>query len=173
MSDLLQRVLGANRQLTLAGVPTGFLPWLAADLARAAHGSNKSGRAIAIVADEDAMRELGPGDLALGRLDVLPTLDGVEQGLWCLERLASRGVPVLNSSLALRLAHDKLATAGAFAAARVPHPRTHPVTKRGGPTLPFPLVVKPRFGSWGTDVVRCEDEAEYDAALAELDRKSV
>jgi|SRR5579872_7311026 len=124
-----------------------------------------------LIEPEDALRELGPGDLALGRLDVLPTLDGVEQGLWCLERLASRGVPVLNSSLALRLAHDKLATAGAFAAARVPHPRTHPVTKRGGPTLPFPLVVKPRFGSWGTDVVRCEDEAEYDAALAELETR--
>jgi transcription-repair coupling factor (superfamily II helicase) len=39
-------------------VPTGFLPWLAADLARAAHGSSKRGRAVTIVADEAAMRAL-------------------------------------------------------------------------------------------------------------------
>ena len=44
--------------LTLAGVPTGFLPWLAADLARAAHGSGKGGRAVVIAADEAAMRAL-------------------------------------------------------------------------------------------------------------------
>ena len=36
MTDTLQRVLRANEPLTLAGVPSGFLPWLAADLARAA-----------------------------------------------------------------------------------------------------------------------------------------
>ena len=35
MSEPLQRVLRATQPLTLAGVPTGFLPWLAADLARA------------------------------------------------------------------------------------------------------------------------------------------
>ena len=58
MSEPLQRVLRAEQPLTLAGVPTGFLPWLAADLARAAHGSSKGGRAIAIVADEAAMRAL-------------------------------------------------------------------------------------------------------------------
>ena len=58
MSEPLQRVLRADQPLTLAGVPSGFLPWLAADLARAAHGASKSGRAIAIVADEAAMRAL-------------------------------------------------------------------------------------------------------------------
>jgi len=58
MSEPLQRVLRAHEPLTLAGVPTGFLPWLAADLARAAHGSNRGGRAVAIVADEAAMRAL-------------------------------------------------------------------------------------------------------------------
>ena len=58
MSEPLQRVLRADQPLTLAGVPTGFLPWLAADLARAAHGSGKGGRAVAIVADEAAMRAL-------------------------------------------------------------------------------------------------------------------
>src|SRR5438552_8460465 len=57
-SEPLQRVLRASEPLTLAGVPSGFLPWLAADLARATHGDSKSGRAVAIVADEAAMRAL-------------------------------------------------------------------------------------------------------------------
>ena len=42
MSEPLQRVLRADQPLTLAGVPTGFLPWLAADLARAAHGGRRA-----------------------------------------------------------------------------------------------------------------------------------
>jgi len=58
MSEPLQRVLRADKPLTLAGVPTGFLPWLAADLARATHGSGKNGRAVVIAADEAAMRAL-------------------------------------------------------------------------------------------------------------------
>ena len=58
MTEPLQRVLRADQPLTLAGVPTGFLPLLAADLARAAHGSGKGDRAVAIVADEAAMRAL-------------------------------------------------------------------------------------------------------------------
>ena len=58
MTEPLQRVLRADKPLTLAGVPTGFLPWLAADLARAVHGTGKGGRAVAIVADEAAMRAL-------------------------------------------------------------------------------------------------------------------
>ncbi|HET9812912.1 MAG TPA: transcription-repair coupling factor [Sphingomicrobium sp.] len=44
--------------MTLAGVPTGFLPWLAADLARAAHGTGKGARAVVIAADEAAMRAI-------------------------------------------------------------------------------------------------------------------
>src|SRR3954467_10656212 len=39
--------------MTLAGAPAGFLPWLAADLARAAKG-----RAVFIAPDEAAMRHL-------------------------------------------------------------------------------------------------------------------
>ena len=58
MTEPLQRVLRADHPLTLAGVPGGFLPWLAADLARAAHGTGKSGRAVVIAADEAAMRAL-------------------------------------------------------------------------------------------------------------------
>jgi transcription-repair coupling factor (superfamily II helicase) len=58
VSDILQRILKAAAPLTLSGAPTGFLPWLAGDLARAAHGAGKSGRAVIIAADEAAMRAL-------------------------------------------------------------------------------------------------------------------
>jgi transcription-repair coupling factor (superfamily II helicase) len=58
MTDPLQTILGAAKPLTLASVPPGFLPWLAADLARAAHGRSRSGRAVVIAADEAAMRAL-------------------------------------------------------------------------------------------------------------------
>jgi transcription-repair coupling factor (superfamily II helicase) len=58
MSEPLQRILGEREPLTLAGVPTGFMPWLAADLARAAHGGSKPARAVVIAADEAAMRAL-------------------------------------------------------------------------------------------------------------------
>ena len=50
MTDL-QRILKADRPLTLAGAPGGFLPRLLADLARAAPG-----RAVFITPDEAAMR---------------------------------------------------------------------------------------------------------------------
>jgi transcription-repair coupling factor (superfamily II helicase) len=58
MSEPLQRILAASEPLTLAGVPAGFLPWLAADLARAAFGGQRRGRAVVIAADEAAMRAL-------------------------------------------------------------------------------------------------------------------
>ncbi|HYN45545.1 MAG TPA: CarD family transcriptional regulator, partial [Allosphingosinicella sp.] len=52
MSDL-QTILTAQEPITLAGVPGGFMPWLAADLARAAKG-----RAVFVAPDEAAMRAL-------------------------------------------------------------------------------------------------------------------
>ncbi|MEO7178558.1 MAG: DEAD/DEAH box helicase, partial [Allosphingosinicella sp.] len=52
MTDL-PKILSAKRPMTLAGAPAGFLPWLAADLARAA-----TGRAVFIAPDEAAMRHL-------------------------------------------------------------------------------------------------------------------
>ncbi|MEO6580462.1 MAG: CarD family transcriptional regulator, partial [Sphingomicrobium sp.] len=58
MSEPLARILGAARPLTLASVPTGFLPWLAGDLARAAYGAGKHRRLVMIAADEAAMRAL-------------------------------------------------------------------------------------------------------------------
>jgi len=49
----LQTILKADRPVTLAGAPAGFVPWLAADLARAAKG-----RAVFIAPDEAAMRAI-------------------------------------------------------------------------------------------------------------------
>ena len=49
----LQHILSADKPITLAGAPSGFLPWLAADLARAAKG-----RAVFIAPDEAAMRHI-------------------------------------------------------------------------------------------------------------------
>jgi len=125
-----------------------------------------------VVSPAHAVTRLGPGDVALGRLDVLPSLDGVEPGLWALERLAAAGVTVLNGRRALVTAHDKLATATTLFAAGVPHPRTvHVASWLASPELEPPLVFKPRFGSWGRDVIRCEDDRAIERALLELETK--
>ena len=49
----IQKILRARSPVTLAGAPAGFLPWLAADLARAAKG-----RAVFVAPDEAAMRHI-------------------------------------------------------------------------------------------------------------------
>ena len=123
----------------------------------------------AILTPGQALARLGPGDVALGRLDVLSSLDGVEPGLWALDRLAASGVTVLNGRRTLVAAHDKLATADSLFAAGVPHPRTvHVAPWLELPELEPPLVLKPRFGSWGCDVFRCDDTESIWATLREL-----
>jgi len=54
MTDL-QKILKAKAPLTLSGVPAGFQPWLLADIARAAHGSDAT-RAVFVASDEQLMR---------------------------------------------------------------------------------------------------------------------
>jgi len=120
---------------------------------------------------ERALSELVPGDVAVGRLDVRRTLDGVEEGLWVLGVLEARGVTVLNSAAALLASHDKLLTARLLDSARIPHPRTHVVLGGAIPRLEPPVVVKPRFGSWGHDVFRCDDDEAVAAALALVARR--
>ena len=106
MSEPLQRVLRATEQLTLAGVPTGFLPWLAADVARATHGCGKGSRAVAIVADEAAMRALAETvPLFVPEVEVL-TLPG-----WDCR-------PYDRASPALRVMAERLATLSALAKLR-------------------------------------------------------
>jgi RimK family alpha-L-glutamate ligase len=119
-----------------------------------------------------ALSSLEPGDIALARLDVRTELDGIECGTGELERLAASGVDVRNRPTALVVAHDKLLTARTLRLAGLPHPHTTLIS----PALPvavpeLPVVLKPRFGSWGRDVERCTTAEELDDALVRLQRK--
>jgi RimK family alpha-L-glutamate ligase len=131
-----------------------------------------------LLAPEQAVSELRDGDAALGRLDVLPTLDGVDDGLWALGSLAARGIRTMNRAGALLAAHDKLLTARLLLRAGLPHPRTRLLSPGSGgyaqsgaslPELRLPVVVKPRFGSWGKEVVRCDDADGLRRRLRELE----
>ena len=125
-----------------------------------------------ILVPEQASSLLQPGAVALGRLDVVDGLDGVEDGLWALGSLAARGVVVLNRAGALLAAHDKLLTAKVLRHAGLPHPRTR-ILHPGGhvPDWEGPVVVKPRFGSWGRDVELCSDEIAYRRHLRALEHR--
>ena len=102
MTEPLQRVLRANQPLILAGVPSGFLPWLAADLARAAYGTGQGGRAVVVAADEAAMRALAETvPLFAPEVEVL-TLPGWD----CL--------PYDRASPALRVMAERLGTLNAL-----------------------------------------------------------
>jgi RimK family alpha-L-glutamate ligase len=124
---------------------------------------------LRILPPAEALRALRGGDVAIGRLDVSEHLDGIEPGLWELARLEGAGIRVLNRPRALVAAHDKLATSRALAEAGVAHPRTaHVVAPSSHVALEPPVVVKPRFGSWGRDVVRCDDAASLRRHLAQV-----
>jgi len=93
VSDDLQKILTATRPITLAGVPGGFLPWLAADLARATKG-----RAVFVAPDEGAMRALADAAAYFA-----PELDVLSFPAWdCL--------PYDRSSPSLRSTSERLAT---------------------------------------------------------------
>ncbi len=114
----------------------------------------------------------GPGDVVVGRLDVRPSLDGIQPGLGRLRRLPDRGIRVVNDADALVATHDKLATALLLDAASVPQPRAaHLTGEDDSPGFEPPYVVKPRFGSWGRDVELCESRAELRACLLHLLRR--
>jgi [lysine-biosynthesis-protein LysW]---L-2-aminoadipate ligase len=116
---------------------------------------------------------LGPGDAALARLDVLSSLDGIEPGLWDVGRLESEGVHALNRLRTLLATHDKLQTSRVLHAASLPHPHTaHMIAARAISPIEPPVVVKPRFGSWGKDVTLCESRAELLTCLEELSTRS-
>src|SRR6476661_3136924 len=93
MSDDLQKILTAAGPITLAGVPGGFMPWFAADLARAAKG-----RAVFVAPDEAAMRALADAAQYFA-----PELDILTFPAWdCL--------PYDRSSPSLRSTSERLAT---------------------------------------------------------------
>jgi RimK family alpha-L-glutamate ligase len=128
---------------------------------------------IEIVSPTKTLGLLGPGDAALARLDVLPSLEGIEPGIWEVGRLEADGVHVLNRLRTLLATHDKLQTARILHAASVPHPRTaHIIAPRAIAPIEPPVVVKPRFGSWGRDVTLCESHADLTTCLEELSTRS-
>jgi [lysine-biosynthesis-protein LysW]--L-2-aminoadipate ligase len=124
---------------------------------------------IELLRPAQSLLRLAPGDVAIGRLDVLRSVDGVEPGFWALGELERRGVTVLNGAVALSNCHDKLATARVLEAAGLPHPRTA-LLAHGFPLpdLTTPIVVKPRLGSWGRDVVRCTSDGQLQEHLAAI-----
>jgi RimK family alpha-L-glutamate ligase len=137
--------------------------------ARLAGAAATLGFPAPVLGPREALRTLEPGDVALGRLDVLETLDGMEDGETELARLTDGGVEVLNSPMTLAVAHDKLLTARVLRQAGVPHPRTwHIADGHPSPAPELPLVIKPRFGSWGRDVIRCDTPADLDEAVRTL-----
>jgi [lysine-biosynthesis-protein LysW]--L-2-aminoadipate ligase len=136
-----------------------------------AAGWQELGIDVALLQPAAPTAALGPGDVAIGRLDVMPTLDGVEPGLDVLEALPGAGVHVLNRADALAVTHDKRATERALARWDLPRPRTWHVEASASEDLEPPLVLKPRFGSWGRDVFRCRNDMELAGSLRELQTK--
>ena len=124
------------------------------------------GCSASILAPRDALRLLGPSDMALGRLDVREGLDGIESGIPELDRLSAGGVQLLNPPSVLVAAHDKLLSSRVLRLAGVPQPHTWHIAE-GMPTAApeLPLVLKPRFGSWGRDVTLCRTQVELDNEL--------
>jgi RimK-like ATP-grasp domain len=113
------------------------------------------------------------GDVAVGRLAVLPELDGVEQG-------SLRAVPARAPGRRRqehRSGSDRRPTTAAHHPAaggcRHPQPHTEWVRSPGDRIeVGAPLVVKPRFGSWGKDVHRCDTEREARGLLRRLAGRS-
>ncbi len=93
----LSRILDAKAQLTLAGAPAGFLPWLMTDLARAANG-----RAVFIASDEVSMRAMADAATWFA-----PEIEVLTFPAWdCL--------PYDRASPSLRVTSERLATLAAL-----------------------------------------------------------
>jgi RimK family alpha-L-glutamate ligase len=121
---------------------------------------------------ETAERRARPNEIVLGRIDVSRGLDGVEPGLDSLRKLEQAGFCVLNRADAVLAAHDKLETARRLRRHGLPHPQTVHVRPGGElPEIEPPVVLKPRFGSWGVDVVRCVTRRELRRAFARLRKR--
>jgi len=93
VTDNLQTILSAKAPLTLAGVPDGYLPWLAADVARAAKG-----RGVFVMPDEAGMRSLAE------------TATYFAPGLQVLTWPAWDTLPYDRGSPSLRSSSERLAT---------------------------------------------------------------
>ena len=152
-----------------AGMRLAIVSASASPTTRALAATLSPGVEIVAMTPAAAVSTLAPGDAALGRLDVRRTLDGIDDGLWALGVLAARGVAVLNGPGTLIATHDKLVTARLLRRTGLPHPWTrHLRPGRNLEPLQAPVVVKPRHGSWGRNVVVCESDDALAAALEAL-----
>jgi RimK family alpha-L-glutamate ligase len=132
-------------------------------------GLRRLGIPAELLAPDEAIGRLASGDVALVRLDVTPALDGVEPGLRNATQLQRRGVRLLNRPAPLLVTHDKWQTARRLNTAGIAHPCTVHHTRLGDirhAALPF--VLKPRFGSWGRDVMLCRDHDDLERSLTIL-----
>jgi [lysine-biosynthesis-protein LysW]--L-2-aminoadipate ligase len=149
-------------------------------LAIVAHRTSETNTALVAAGEElgihtvqltprEALHSLRPADVALGRLDVRDTCDGIEDGMRELEKLAAAGVVVLNPPAALAATHDKLLTSRALRRAGLPHPHTWLIADgQPAPVPELPVVLKPRHGSWGRGVTLCRTHEEVQEATREL-----
>ena len=135
----------------------------------------RMGLETVVATPPEAARRAVYGDLVLSYLDVKQTLDGVEPGVAKLRGLRARGIAVLNGPEAILACHDKLVTALRLSRAELPHPTTAYLnaasTRRDVSRLRFPLVVKPRFGSRGEEVYRCDDPDALGLLLKQLRKR--
>jgi RimK family alpha-L-glutamate ligase len=160
VADPAEPHAGRSRSVVVLGKPTDTNCALIAAFGELGHRARlEPGNQLPAVAR---------GDIAIGRVDVLPTLDGIEPGLRQLSELERRGVRVLNRPTALFAAHDKLSTALFLGRAGVAQPRTAHIRDVSVPSFAPPYVVKPRFGSWGQEVHLSRDEDELRALLERL-----
>jgi [lysine-biosynthesis-protein LysW]---L-2-aminoadipate ligase len=151
----------------------GVVGWPQATSERLVQAWRALGIRAGMLSPTEALPLLRNHDVALGRLDVLETLDGVQSGLHVLSELERRGVRVINGPAALINAHDKLRSARLLAGAGLPHPRTwHLVAPEQAVEVDPPVVVKPRFGSWGSDVFRCGTVDELRTTLETVSARS-
>jgi RimK family alpha-L-glutamate ligase len=136
-------------------------------------GWRRLGIRAELLCPPDAYRLLEAGDIAVVRLDVVSTLDGVEVGLAEMAGLERRHVRLVNRPGALLTAHDKLRAARRFEAAGIAHPRTlHRTSLDEVRAIEPPCVLKPRFGSWGRDVMLCRNRSELEHGLAAIGERS-
>ena len=128
----------------------------------------------AVLTPPEAARRAERGDLVLAYLDVRPSLDGAEPGVAKLRGLSARGITVMNGPEAILACHDKLVTALRLGRAELPHPETAYLSaassRRDVLRVRFPVVVKPRFGSRGEHVFRCDDPEALGSLLGRLRR---
>jgi RimK family alpha-L-glutamate ligase len=93
--------------------------------------------------------------------------------MWSVTQLEAQCVRILNRPPALLGCHDKLLTARLLRAAGVPHPRARRLgSARSGNGLAYPVVAKPRFGSWGRDVELCTDPQALARYVSTMETRS-